>query len=68
MRTLQLTHEQIEIIENALQTAEAAYNFWRKNTINPKKYSDQARGQQYFDEANKISKLSNLIKSGELDV
>jgi len=66
MRTLQLTHEQIEIIENAMRVAERTYNELFERTVKVDGSSEATK--MYFNKANDINDLHRLIRSGELDV
>ena len=66
MRTLQLTHEQIEIIENAMRVAERTYNELFEQAVKVDGASEATK--KYFNTANDINDLHRLIGSGELDV
>lgn len=66
MRTLQLTHEQIEIIENAMRVAERTYNELFEQAVKVDGGSEATK--MYFNKANDINDLHRLIGSGEADV
>lgn len=66
MRTLQLTHEQIEIIENAMRVAERTYNELFERTVKVDGSSEATK--MYFNKANEINDLRLLIGRSELDV
>lgn len=65
MRTLQLTHEQIEIIENAMRVAERTYNELFEQAVKVDGGSEATK--KYFSTANNINDLRRLIGSGEAD-
>lgn len=66
MRTLQLTHEQIEIIEKAMIVAERAYNELFERTVKVDGSSEATK--MYFNKANELNDLRLLIGRSELDV
>ena len=66
MRTLQLTHEQIDIIENAMRVAERTYNELFEQTVKVDGGSEATK--MYFNKANEINDLRLLIGRSGLDV
>lgn len=65
MRTLQLTHEQLETIENAMRVAETAYNELYERIVKVDGGSEAAK--RYFNKANDIIDLRREIGRGDLD-
>lgn len=67
MRTIKLTHEQIELLVNSLFIASAEYQaqFAEQAAKFP---ADNEAGKYWFDKGNKIYDLATDIKNGKLDV
>ena len=67
MRTIQLTHEEIDLLVNSLFIASSVYQEQFKD-IATKFKSEIDKGQYWMDKSNLIYDLASDIKNGEKDV
>ena len=66
MRNIQLTHEQVEIVLNALRVAEKAYNEVHIKAIEVDTHSGHAK--YYYNKSCELRNLELDIQAGKLDV
>jgi len=67
MRTIKLTHEQINLLVNSLMVASTVYHYQHKEQA--AKFPDDKEARKYwFEKGNNIYDLAANIKNGEFDV